>query len=278
VNEKNSVLGGVGVLVTRPLKQARLFAKRLETFGTVPIVFPTIEIAPPQDVRPLLEARAGLGTYDFVMFVSANAVEQALTTLPHWPKNVMALAPGRGTAAALRQAGVPDQLVLTSTSSFDSEGLLALPALQQMQGKRVLILRGERGRELLGEMLAARGAEVTRVTCYRRICPSHSAANEADILWSLLQQNRLHAITLTASEALDNLETMAGEALCQALKALPVFTIHPRITEHARARGWQAVDTRSDDGNSNNGSDEGLICGMIAFFSSHDFSVIQTTA
>jgi len=271
VNEKNSVLNGVGVLVTRPLKQAHIFAKRLEAFGAVPIVFPTIEISPPQDMQPLLEARARLGTYDFVMFVSANAVEQALIPLTHWPENVMALAPGKetaGTAAALRQAGVPDQCILTPTSRFDSEGLLALPALQQMQGKRVLILRGERGRELLGETLAARGAEVTRVTCYRRVCPNGGVANDAEFLWPLLHQNRLQAITLTAGEALDNLETMAGETLCQALKALPVFTIHPRIAEHAQARGWKAVDTSdNNDGDGSDSSDERLICGMMAFFS-----------
>ncbi|MDR2244578.1 MAG: uroporphyrinogen-III synthase [Burkholderiales bacterium] len=263
--EKNA-LNGVGVLVTRPLKQARLFAKRLEQFGAVPVVFPTIEIAPPQDMQPLLEARKCLGTYDFVMFVSANAVEQALAALTRWPENVIALAPGKetaGTAAALRQAGVPDQTILTPVSRFDSEGLLELSALQQMQGKRVLILRGERGRELLGETLAARGADVTRVTCYRRVCPE----GDAEFLWPLLRQNRLQAITLTAGEALDNLEAMAGEALGQALKALPVFTIHPRIAAHAQARGWKAIDTSRSDSSGGDNSDEGLICGMDSFFS-----------
>jgi uroporphyrinogen-III synthase len=260
--EKNA-LNGVGVLVTRPLKQAHVFAKRLEQSGAAPMVLPTIEIAPPQDLQPLLEARAHLGAYDFVMFVSANAVEQALATLTHWPEKATALAPGKGTAAALREAGVPDQAILSPVSRFDSEGLLELPLLQQMQGKRVLIFRGERGRELLGETLAARGAEVTRVTCYRRVCPASDVANTEELLWPLLQQNRLQAITLTAGEALDNLETMAGETLCRALKALPVFAIHPRIAEHAQARGWKAVDTSGES----DSSDEALICGMISFFS-----------
>ncbi|MDR2174170.1 MAG: uroporphyrinogen-III synthase [Burkholderiales bacterium] len=261
--EKNA-LNGVGVLVTRPLKQAHVFAKRLEQSGAAPIVLPTIEITPPQDMQPLLNARARLEAYDFVMFVSANAVEQALATLTHWPEKVTALAPGKGTAAALREAGVPDQAILMPLSRFDSEGLLELPMLQQMQGKRVLIFRGERGRELLGETLAARGAEVTRVTCYRRACPESDAANTAEFLWPLLQQNRLQAITLTAGEALDNLETMVGETLCRELKALPVFTLHPRIAEHAQARGWKAVDT---SGNESDNSDDALICGMISFFS-----------
>ncbi|MDR0250913.1 MAG: uroporphyrinogen-III synthase [Burkholderiales bacterium] len=260
MREEKTALNGVGVLITRPLKQARVFAKRLEPFGAIPIMLPTIEIAPPQDMQPLLEARARLGTYDFVMFVSPNAVEQALTTLTHWPENVMALSPGKGTATALRQAGVPDQAILAPTLHFDSEGLLELPALQQVQGKRVLILRGERGRELLGETLEARGAEVTRVTCYRRICPK----GDAEFLWPLLRQNRFQAITLTAGEALDNLETMAGEALCGELKALPVFTTHPRIAEHAQARGWKVIDTSGDG---NNSSDEGLISSMTSFFS-----------
>ncbi|MDR0770308.1 MAG: uroporphyrinogen-III synthase [Burkholderiales bacterium] len=268
MSEKNTALKGMGVLVTRPLKQAQVFAKLLEQYGATPVVLPTIEIAPPPDRQPLFEARAQLGAYDFVMFVSANAVEQALIASPAWPENVTALAPGQGTAEALRQAGVPDQAILVPASRFDSEGLLEMPALQRMQGKRVLILRGEHGRELLGDTLEARGAEVARVTCYRRICP----AGDAEFLWPLLQQNRLQAITLAAGEALDNLETIAGETLCRALKALPVFTTHPRVAAHARARGWKAVDTPGD-GN----GDEGLICGMIPFFASRDaLSTLKT--
>lgn len=262
MNENSFVLKNVGVLVTRPLKQAHAFARQLEQYGAIPVVLPTIEIAPPPDMQPLLEARAQLGTYDFAMFVSANAVEQALATLTHWPESVTALAPGKGTAEALRQAGVPEQAVLMPASRFDSEGLLELPGLRQMQGRRVLIFRGERGRELLGDTLTARGADVTRVTCYRRICPAGEVINAAEFLWPLLRQNRLQAITLTASEALDNLETIAGEALCQALKALPVFATHPRIAAHAQARGWKAVDTSGGDSGS---GDEGLICGMISF-------------
>ncbi len=265
MNEKNTVLSGVGVLVTRPLKQAQVFAQRLEQCGAVPVLLPAIEIAPAQEMQPLLDARARLETYDFAMFVSANAVEQALTVSMAWPQKVMALAPGKGTAAALRRAGVPDRSILMPAARFDSEGLLELSALQQVRGKRVLILRGEHGRELLGETLAARGAEVTRVTCYRRIRP----AGDADILWPWLRQNRLQAITLAAGEALDNLEAMAGETLCRALKALPVFTTHPRVAAHAQSRGWQAIDTSGEGGNSSSGSsgDEGLICGMISFLS-----------
>jgi len=258
-SEKKTALTGAGVLVTRPKKQAELLAKRLEEVGAVPVLLPTIEIAPPLDMQPLREARAQLSACDFVMFVSANAVEQALTTSTPWPQNVIALAPGKGTATALQQAGVPAECILTPVSRFDSEGLLELPALQQMQGKRVLILRGEQGRELLGDTLTARGAEVTRVTCYRRACP----AGDAEFLWPLLQQKRLQAITLTSGEALDNLETMAGEALCQALKALPVFVTHPRIAAHAQAHGWNAVDV---SGGAEEQSDDALMGGMISFF------------
>jgi len=257
--EAKAALTGVGVLITRPKKQADFLAKRLEEAGAVPVLLPTIEIAPPSDMQPLREARAQLGAYDFVMFVSANAVEQALATSTPWPQNVTALAPGKGTAAALQQAGVPAECILMPVARFDSEGLLALPALQHMQGKRVLILRGEQGRELLGETLAARGAEVTRVTCYRRMCP----AGETEFLWPLLRQNRLQAITLTTGEALDNLETMAGEALSQALKMLPVFVTHPRIAAHAQARGWNAIDV---SGGAEDKNDDALICGMISFF------------
>ncbi|MDR2710630.1 MAG: uroporphyrinogen-III synthase [Burkholderiales bacterium] len=265
MNVNAKALDGLGILITRPEKQAHTLAKRLEKIGAVPVLLPTIEIAPPQDTQPLRDALAQLDAYDFVMFVSPNAVEQALATLPQqaktqWPKTVQALAPGKGTAAALQQAGVPVESILMPISRFDSEGLLELPTLQNMQGKRVLILRGEQGRELLSETLTARGAEVTRVACYRRICPTENV----DLL-PLLQSSRLCAITATSAEALDNLETMAGSLASGLLKTRPVFVTHPRIAAHGRERGWLAIDTSEENGED---SDSKLICGMIVFFAS----------
>ena len=90
-----------------------------------------------------------------------------------WPARLRAFAPGPGTAAALAAAGIHDVTIPATT--FDSEGLLALPALSQVAGKRIAIFRGEGGRDLLGDTLRARGALVDYVDCYRRAAPRSGA-------------------------------------------------------------------------------------------------------
>jgi len=147
-------LTGVGVLVTRPAKQAGGFARKLAALGATPIVFPAIVILPPVDRAGLDAAHERLATYDFAFFVSANAVEYGVPVAHRWPPKLVAFAPGPGTAEALVAAGLDDVRIPATT--FDSEGLLALPDLATLRGKRAVIFRGEGGRESLAETLAAR--------------------------------------------------------------------------------------------------------------------------
>ena len=88
-----------------------------------------------------------------------------------WPAGLIAFAPGPGTAEALADAGIANVRIPATT--FDSDGLLALPELASTsQGKRVLIFRGDGGREQLGDTLRARGAEVDYVV----VLPPREAA------------------------------------------------------------------------------------------------------
>ena len=149
-------LAGVGVLVTRPARQAAGLVAQLAALGAKPIVFPAIVILPPADPAPLARAHAALGTYDAAIFVSANAAEYGAPG--RWPAHVVAYATGPGSAAALVAVGVSNVRIPDTT--FDSDGLLALPDLANLQGKRIAIFRGEGGRDRLGEALRARGAHV----------------------------------------------------------------------------------------------------------------------
>ena len=162
-------LEGIGVIVTRPQRQAAVFAAKIGALGGVPIVWPAIVILPPADAGPLAHAHATLALYDIAIFVSANAVEFGAQPPARWPAHTVAYAPGPGTAAALVAAGIPDPQV--PVTSLDSEGLLELPSLADVTGKRVVIFRGEGGREFLGNTLRARGATVDHVPCYRRVAP-----------------------------------------------------------------------------------------------------------
>lgn len=245
-------LAGVGIVVTRPARQAAGLTAQLAALGATPIVFPAIAILPPADDASLVRAHAELASYDAAIFISGNAAEYGAPGA--WPAGVVAYATGPGTAAALRAVGVPDVAIPQTT--FDSEGLLGLPALANVKGKRIAIFRGEGGREHLASALRARGARVDGIECYRRVRPA-----SADGLAEALLQGRAHALTVTSSEGLDNLCALLDERALVALRAIPAFVPHPRIEAHARDLGFHAVTTGSGDA--------GLVAGLLEWFGRH---------
>src|SRR5450755_2059224 len=216
-------LDGRGILITRPARQAAGLARQIAAIGGNPVMFPAIVILPPEDRKALEQAQRELARYDFAVFVSANAVEYGIGDPAAWPPRLVALAPGPGTAAALAAVGIGN--VRLPATTMDSEGLLALPELSAVAGKRVVIFRGGGGRELLGETLVARGAIVVSVDCYRRARPGANAAG----LEEALRAGRVDAVSLTSSEGLDNLWALLGPDARARLAATPTFVPHPRI-------------------------------------------------
>jgi len=255
----NAPLAGVRVVITRPGKQAAIFAQRLALIGGEPIACPAMVIAPPADDAPLREALRRLADYDFALFVSANAVEAVLSqnTLA-WPATLTAVAVGPTTADALILGGIGN--ILVPPSRFDSEGVLELPALQQVAGKRFVIFRGEgsdggSGRETMRTTFAARGALIDAVTCYRRLRPSFNI----DGLISLWQQGRVDAVVATSAEVLDNFLAMVGDPGRKLLLTTPLFVPHSRIAAHAKEQGLDNVVTTE-------ATDAGILQGLLAYF------------
>jgi uroporphyrinogen-III synthase len=249
-------LGGVGVIVTRPQRQAAGLARKLTEVGATPLIWPAIVILPPSDRTPLERAHANLDSYDIAVFVSANAAEYGVPDPSRWPPSLRVFAPGPGTAEALAAVGLRGVRIPVTT--FDSEGLLALPELQQLDGARVLIFRGQGGRELLGNTLSQRGARVAYVSCYRRTAPTSGAQG----LLEALRDNRAHALTLSSAEGVDNLLTAAGIEGRALLGRIPAFVPHPRIADHARGAGLPVVTTAA-------GGDAGLVAGLLEWFAVH---------
>ncbi|HEX4882625.1 MAG TPA: uroporphyrinogen-III synthase [Casimicrobiaceae bacterium] len=235
-------------MVTRPARQAAAFAQKIAALGGDPIVFPAIVILPPDDRAALERAHAALARYDLAFFVSANAAEYGVPPFA-WPSALPAFAPGPGTAEALAACGVPGVRVPATTQ--DSEGLLALPALADVRGKRAVIFRGDGGRELLADTLRQRGASVDCVTCYRRAAPASGAQGLVDAL----SHRRAHAITVTSSEGLDNLWHALGDTGRPLAQRLPWFAPHPRIAARGRALGLTMCETAPGDA--------GLIAGLL---------------
>ena len=122
-----------------------------------------------------------------------------------------------------------------------------------MAGKRVVIFRGEGGRELLGDELIRRGADLTMVECYRRGKP---VGGDVGLLLKQWVRGEIDAITVTSGESMRNLFDLVGKLGQQWLKKTPVFVFHENIAEVARELGVEQVYVTP-------AGDEGLLSGLI---------------
>lgn len=253
----NSVpLAGRRVLVTRPAGQSARMAALIRAAGGEPVLFPALEILDAESLQPVFELIDRLETFDLAIFVSANAVNKALALVQArrpWPAGLRVATVGRGSERALERHGFA--AIIAPRVRFDSEALLDLPELKDVAGKRLVIFRGDGGRDLLGDTLAARGARAEYAECYRRGRPQADAAP----LLALWQKHELDALTVTSSEGLANLHDMLGEAGRQWMQQTPLFAPHERIAAAARALGARTVVLTGP-------GDEGLVAGLVAFF------------
>jgi uroporphyrin-3 C-methyltransferase len=254
----NTALAGHTIVVTRPAAQAEVLGRAIEAHGGRVVYFPVLEIQPLSDQSALLACASRLAEFDLAFFVSPNAVEYglaALTAATPWPPTLKVAAVGQGSARALAAYGFTD--VIAPQSGFDTEAVLALPVFSAaaIQGRAVLILRGDGGRELLGDTLLARGARVEYLGCYHRICP----ATPAQALLAPCERGEIDALTLTSSEGCDNLLSIVGAPAMDRLAALPVFVPHPRIAERCHEHGFTHVHVTAS-------GDEALVHALTTYF------------
>jgi uroporphyrinogen-III synthase len=231
------------LIVTRPPAQAAAWVAQLQALGLDAVALPLIGIAPVTDGALLQRAWAALGSYALVLFVSPNAVQQFFTWRGQaaWPAQALAASTGPGTTAALREAGVaPDCIAepAADAPSFDTEALWARLSSRDWRGQRVLIVRGEEGRDWFAETMRRHGAEVEFVAAYRRLAPQPDAASAALIAAALAAPQR-HLWLFSSSEAIGHLVGMAPAADWSASRAA---ASHPRIVHRALAAGFGRVD------------------------------------
>lgn len=234
----NKALNSANILVTRPKQQALPLTRLIEQQGGTAISFPVLEIFPLANTLQINAKLEELTRYQWLIFISANAVNFALQANNGKIDNFTVCkiaAVGKATAKALQDAGLNADLV--PETGFNSEALLAMPALQNIQGQKCLIARGQGGREMLADTLKARGAKVDYLEVYKRVMPD--ADNSAVI--KLLNQRRLDAITLTSGEALHNLVAMLGDEIKEMLFETPLIVISDRIKKMAEKTGFKQV-------------------------------------
>lgn len=252
-------LTGRHVVVTRPAGQAAHLATALTGQGAIPVLYPVLEIREIEDLAPVLDAAIRLDGFDLAVFVSPNAIEKALALiLPRrsWPATLPVAALGKSSERELARHGIHH--VVAPPLRFDSEALLELPELTEVQGKRVIIFRGEGGRELLGDTLRSRGATIEYVTCYRRSKPLIDPAP----LLKLWEEGQLDAVTMTSSEGLRNFVDLVGRLGLAWLKKTPVFVPHQRIAQQAQTLGLAKVVATGP-------GDDGLLAGLMQYFATH---------
>lgn len=239
-------LSGQRILVTRPSHQAQQQAELLRAQGAEAVLLPLLNIEPLAEPDPAFSHAKrcvlDLDLYHAVIVISANAARLGIDLVdeywPQLPVGIHWMAIGASTAAHLHDYGMDAR---HSSSGYDSEALLQAPELQQVAGLRILILRGDSGRETLASELQARGARVDQAILYRRARPRLSPACIESAIYAL----PLSAILITSGESLSNLVALAkqvgnSEGLAQLLRC-PLVIPSQRIATLAREAGFKQV-------------------------------------
>jgi len=230
------------LLVTRPQPQADEWAAALRAHGVAAIALPLLQIVPERDPTAVA-AWADLSARALVVFVSPGCVKSFFALRPpgcDWPAATRAGATGPGTSQALREAGVPAAAIIEPPSDaeqFDSEALWRQLAPQSWQGRRVLIVRGDGGRDWLADRLREQGAEVAFVQAYRRTLPQWSAAQRG-LLAAALAAPARHCWLFSSSQAVEHLRQLAQVSDWSSGCALAT---HPRIAQSLRSVGFGTV-------------------------------------
>ena len=239
------------VLVVRPRAQAGAWVDALAALGVPARALPLIAIVPAPDAAPVdavfaqVEASAG---EPMLVFVSPNAVHGFFdavaaargTPARAWPAHAWAAATGPGTVAALRERDVVAERIVAPAADapqFDSEALWAAMRDWPWTGRPVWIVRGNGGRDWLGERLREDGADVRVVQSYGRAAPVLSD-DERALLASALAEPVRWIWMFSSSEAIAHLRALAPAASWNSGRAL---ASHPRIADSARALGFGSV-------------------------------------
>jgi uroporphyrinogen-III synthase len=201
-----SALDGKRVVVTRAPHQVKQLNTILEDYRAIPLPYPCIDMAPPDDVAAFDHAlqEAATGNYDWLVLTSANAVlaiRQRLDTLglSLADQAILSLATVGSSTARIAQELLGMTAAVTP-EKFVAESLAE--ALQPVSGKHILLPQTDIARTVLQERLTAQGASVTTVGAYRTVIGSGGID-----LSARLKHNQIDAITFTSASTVSNFLT-----------------------------------------------------------------------
>lgn len=224
---------GLRVLTVRPANSDDALPELLRREGCIVHSLPVMIIAPLATAGQRIQQQLQSAP-DILLFVSPNAARIALALAGEQLSTVpLCFAVGEGTARVLKAGGLTP---LVPANDFSSEGLLALPQLQQLRGSKLLLLKGAGGRELLQKTLRERGADVVSCELYQReLCTEYR-----DEIQTLLAQNDLDILMVHSGELLRNLLQLA-DRLTPRLLNLPLVVPGERVAAQAAEAGFSSV-------------------------------------
>ena len=225
----------MAVLVTRPGEQGRALCQELQSAGIEALHHPLISILPGEQLNTLTSS---IQRCDILLAVSQHAVTFSHQVLQFhhqlWPDRVIYLAIGQKTAHVLSKV---TQQKVHYPEIGDSEHLLMLDALTSVNGKRILILRGNGGRELIFDTLTARGAKVEYIEAYKR----ENIAFRSDLLVPIWQDRQITRLIITSSGQLEYFISQFAESERLWLYDLTLYVPSERIAQEALKLGFNKV-------------------------------------
>ena len=253
-------LFGKRIVVTRPREQARELIERIEEAGAEAIEAPTVTSEPPEDEAALVEAAATAGTYDWIVFTTATAVESFLRVLMAGQADIRGLkgvklcAIGPSTADRFGAFGIRPDL---APAEFGVEAIA--DALGGADNGRILIVRPDQARDTLAKELRKRGADVTDVIAYRAVPATESGQD----IYKLLLEGKVDAVTFTSAATVRQfVEIIGRDEAIDLLRQTVVATIGPVTAEAAGQLGVavQVMPVKYDV--------DGLVDALIEYFGS----------
>ena len=228
----------LSILVTRPDPAGFKLCQSIESQGDHAIHFPTIVFLPPRDEKILQQQGNVLHEQACIIFVSPQAVYSSLSFFKSYfplPAPIQIAAVGKGTAEALKEAGFHSALY--PEEEWGSVGLLQLPYFQSIVNKKIAIICGERGRDLLEKTLQARGAKVSCIVTYRRALPTLPLHFDG----TFLKQKKIDVVIGASGESIRNLKILLEKEMWPLLFFIPLIVVSERIKTLAEHLGFQTI-------------------------------------
>jgi uroporphyrinogen-III synthase len=227
------------ILLTRPGGVSDFLRDSISDAGGEPLYLPSMRITALEEDSLSKQVLGKITDFDILIFVSRNAVKYAQASLAELSNLVLSkvvIAIGKGTHAELSELGISE--VKSVDSNNGSAALLNMPELssENLGNKKVMILRGLGGRELLNTELTKRGAKIEYVELYRRAKPQI----EASTISSIWLQKKPDIVSITSAEGLENLLEMSETKERSQFLNTPLVVISPRLKSVAKSAGFRA--------------------------------------